>query len=338
MHRHTSLRAPVLGLALISGTLCTGVLFSQEQPGRVTLEPRVPRDRLQQQLPQQQTQVERPLENAVTVEPAANLDPLLNAWEQKSTEIERLRGTFMRYVYDDVYSAEKRAYGRFWYESPDKGRMDFRTVELPDPPINEDKLAPNGAPFRILAEENQRWICTGEEIFIIHDDDQIYDYIEIPPHQQGQNISRGPLPFLFGMRAEDAKQRYHLNLGEMHYPEGRVVRFRDGTQGTDYQVHVIAYPKTNVDRQEWRRAEVLLDGQSFLPRAIRLLDPTMEKETVYVFDAHQLRPNERVWFPSPFNERPPRNYTKGHEIRAEGDEVRQMDAGIVPAGARDAQP
>jgi hypothetical protein len=223
--------------------------------------------------------------------------------------------------------------------------MDFRPVELPDPPIDEEKLDANGAPFRIQAEENQRWICTGEEIFIIHDDLKLYDHIEIPPHQQGRNISQGPLPFLFGMRAEDAKRRYHLNLGEQNWPEGRVIQ-REGEPPLRLrpQVHVVAYPKMEQDRREWRRAEVLLDGESFLPRAIRLLNPSMEKETVYVFDLSQMKVNERLpWIPNPFNERPPRHYTKGQDIRAANEmppaqRRPQIDPEIVPTGGRDAQP
>lgn len=341
MDRHPSLYR-VLGLALVSGMLFTGSGAAQETTGRATLSPgRVSRDRLQQQLPQQTQAVERPVETAVTLQLPGELETLLVTWEQKSAGIQRLRGTFMRYVYDDVFFVEKRAYGRFWYESPDKGRMDFRAAELPDPPINEERLDPNGAPFRVQAEENQRWICTGEEIYILHDDSNLYDHIEIPPHQQGRNISQGPLPFLFGMRAEDAKQRYHLNLGDQHWPEGRVVQ-REGEPPVQLrpQVHVVAYPKTEQDRREWRRAEVLLDGESYLPRAIRLLSPSMEKETVYVFNLSQMKVNERVWFPSPFNERPPRDYAKGQDIRAEGDQMPQpqLDRDIVPTAGREAQP
>ena len=53
----------------------------------------------------------------------------------------------------------------------------------------------------------QRWICTGKQIFIIHDDTKIYDKIDIPAQQQGKNIMNGPLPFLFGLKAEQAKAR-----------------------------------------------------------------------------------------------------------------------------------
>lgn len=339
MLRHELRHARVLGLALISGMLFAGPGQCQEVEGRATVGERISRDRFQQQLPEDQAQsAARPVDDSITVQLPAELETLLSTWEQKSAGIDRLRGTFMRYVYDQVYMIEKRARGMFWYEAPDHGRMDFATIEVPDPPVNPEKVGSNGAPYEIHAEENQRWICTGKEIFIIHDDAEMYDYVEIPPSQQGQNISEGPLPFLFGMQAEAAKQRYHLNLGEQHWPQGRVIE-RDGEQlRLRPQVHVVAYPKREDDAREWRRAEVLLDGETFLPRAIRLLDPTMNKETVYVFDLAQLRVNEPLWIRSPFNERPPRNFIRHTNSRTEGDAMPQLDRGIMPAGGPDARP
>ena len=338
MHRHELLYTRVSGLTLLGVLLLTSSGIGQEATGRATLQQGVTRERLQQPLTAQQAQGTADQQQPqVEMRIPEDLERLLVAWEEKSSGVERLRGTFMRYVYDSVFNFEKRAHGRFWYQAPDEGRMDFQTVELPDPPINPGKIGSNGEPFRIEAEESQQWICTGQEIFIIHKDLEIYDYIQIPPHQQGRNISNGPLPFLFGMRADDAKERYHMNLGEQNWPEGRVVAGEDGQPvRMRPQVHVVAYPKLEQDQREWRRAEVLLDGVTFLPRAIRLLDPTMNKETVYVFDLSQMKLNETIWFPNPFNERPPRHYSIGFDGRAGAEQMN--DSGIVPTGGRTAQP
>ena len=78
----------------------------------------------------------------------------------------------------------------------------------------------------------------------------------------------------------------------------------------------------------------------FLPTAIRLLDPTGNKETVYTFDAASLEANPLLpWLNNPFNERPPRNYTLGHDSRATADETPAFDQGIAPnSGSRTARP
>lgn len=201
------------------------------------------------------------------------------------------------------------------------GRIDFSPAKIPDPPVNPDKKAANGAPYTIEAERRQRWICTGKEIFIIHDDDKIFDSVEIPVNQQGKNIMNGPLPFLFGMKADQAKQRYHLSPGSMHWPYGKVEKQKDGKEiKLPPQIHVVALPKLEVDAREWCRAEVLMDGR-FLPIAIRLINPTQKIETVYRFRPNDMKPNEKFWVNNPFNDRPPTAYTRGFESRATTDET-----------------
>ena len=131
------------------------------------------------------------------------LEQLLLAWERESAKIKKLKGKFHRFVYDGVYFVENRAAGEFWYESPDQGRMDFGISQLRPVSI---KKGPNGEPYTVQQDPLQRWICTGKEIYIIHDSQKLFDRIEIPPQQQGRNIMNGPLPFLFGMKADQAKE------------------------------------------------------------------------------------------------------------------------------------
>jgi hypothetical protein len=321
----------------VTGVLAGGFAFSartafaQEQPGRVRVSGDQPGTQQQQT-----SRIERPEPGTVELQMPRELEQLLLAWEQESAKVKKLKGKFHRFVYDGVYFVENRAAGEFWYESPDQGRMDFGISPLK--PVSVKK-GPNGEPYTVQQDPLQRWICTGKEIFIIHDSEKLFDRIEIPPQQQGRNIMNGPLPFLFGMKAEQAKERYHLNLGAQHWPQGRVVE-KDG-QRTQLppQIHVVAVPKLDVDAREWSRAEVLLNGR-FLPTAIRLLDPTGNKETVYTFDAASLDANPLLpWLPNPFSDRPPRNYTLGHDSRATADEAPALDQGIAPnTGARTARP
>ncbi len=311
---------------------CTGTIFAQEQTGRarITGEPSAT------QTQQQASRVERPEPGTVELQMPRELEQLLLAWERESAKVKKLKGKFHRYVYDSVYFVEKRAAGEFWYESPDQGRMDFGIS--PYPPTT-NKKGPKGEPYTVQQDPLQRWICTGKEIFIIHDSEKLFDHIEIPPQQQGRNIMNGPLPFLFGMKAEQAKERYHLNLGHLHAPQGKVIEENGERKQTAPVIHVVAVPKLEVDAQEWSRAEVLLNNR-FLPTAIRLLSPTGTSETVYTFDAASLDVNPLLpWLPNPFSDRPPRNYTLGHDSRAAADETPALDQGIAPnAGQRTARP
>ena len=337
MTRREMLNTCLSGCVSGSLLLTTGLLSAQ-QPGRATLQPRSgagPRGTSTAQAqPEQAPRIERPPAGNMEPPLSKELEDLLVQWEEQSGKIQRLQGEFIRYVYDTVYLAETRAAGRFYYEQPDKGRMDFQPTELPDPP----RQAANKRPYTLQTEVKQRWICTGTEIFVIDDDKELYDLILIPAHQQGRNIINGPLPFLFGMKAEQAKARYYLNLGEKHWPQGKVVVNEQGKEvRLAPQLHIIAAPKLEQDQKEWRRAEVLLTHQ-FLPRAIRLINTTGSKETAYIFfPGNKMTVNQRLWWLGnyPFNDKPPAHYHKASENRASDEETSVRAERVLPtAGQR----
>jgi hypothetical protein len=340
MTRRAMLNSCLSGCVSGSLILATGLLSAQ-QPGRATLQPRngAPRGTSAAQQPSEEApRVERP--------PAGNLEPplskelenLLVQWEKESGKIDRLRGDFERYVYDMVYLAEQRAVGTFHYLAPDKGRMDFGPVKDDERPPRVDKVKGN---FQLQVQPKQRWICNGKTVCIIDDDQKLYDLIHIPAQQQGRNIINGPLPFLFGMKAEQAKARYRLDVGDKHLPEGKVVTGENGKPvRLAPQLHIVAIPKRPHDRAEWQRADVLLT-RSFLPRAIRLINATGTKETSYVFypesapgAAMRMVVNERFWLKDPFDDGPPAGYTKNSESRASDEETSVGTNRVVPAAAK----
>ncbi|MCA9075732.1 MAG: hypothetical protein KDA93_11910 [Planctomycetaceae bacterium] len=237
-------------------------------------------------------------EEPVQVNPE-ELERVLNEWEQKTSKIEKLRGIHQRYEYDHVFNQEKRAVGSFWHEAPDKGRIDFNVDQQPEIPkdgINPAKKGPNGQSFHVIAEAPTMWVCNGAEILQIDIDNKSFNQIEIPVPDRGQNIMDGPLPFLFGMKAEKLKTRYQMSLGQMH---GQT----DNTGRPIY--HLVASPLLQSDARNWKRAEVRLDAKYCLPIAIRLIDPGGTKETVYVFPLRNMKANS-PWdaiMPNPFNPR-----------------------------------
>ncbi len=234
------------------------------------------------------------------------LERVLADWEQKTSRITKLRGTHERYEYDSVFLVETRAVGKFWYETPDKGRIDFEPGTVPENGLNPLKRGgPNNEPYQVKAVDPEIWICTGEEVIQIDVHSKSYGRIEIPPHQQGQSIADGPIPFLFGMTADKLKARYRgLETGDMHDPDGaKGNQHRQQGQGgwTRPQYHIVAYPRLQSDAANWKRAEVILDAEFCLPTAIRLLDPAETKETVYVFRLADMKANEKLpWVPNPF--------------------------------------
>ncbi len=234
------------------------------------------------------------------------MEQILQTWEQHSAKMNRLEGSFQRYVYDSVFRVEKRAEGNYYYEAPDKGRMDFAPPDnLPKEP---HKLG--GIEYHVQGDYTQSWICNGETILDVNHDQKNYNRVQIPTQFRGENIVHSPLPFLFGMKASVIKGRFLLAFGSMHDPAKGVV-------------HIVAAPLMDAQRREYRRVEVLLSTQNFLPTAVKLFGTDDSKETVYVFTRHNAR--TLPWVPTtPFKSSLPAAYTLLDDIKAPPENAQRM--------------
>ncbi|MBX3437317.1 MAG: hypothetical protein KF861_07505 [Planctomycetaceae bacterium] len=314
---------------LLAGGLSAGVsapLLAQQQPRAPRPTGAQPPDpagvqRIQSEEPGQK----RPETQPVVVNPQ-ELERVLLDWEKKTAHITKLRGEHQQFEYDSVFLVEKRAIGSFWFQSPDKGRIDFNINQQPqlvDPPEKPRKKSPSGEQYRVEAASPKIWSCDGTMVLSVDVSDKTYDKLEIPPHQRGENIIDGPLPFLFGMKADKLKERYQMSLGSQHNPP----RTKD-VRGT---YHIVAMPLKIDDAREWSRAEVLLDATYCVPKAIRLIDPAQTRETVYTFDMSTMKPNEKLpWIPNPFS--PPLLGYKPVLTATKELDPRQRSSGILPVG------
>ncbi|SFI27885.1 hypothetical protein [Planctomicrobium piriforme] len=242
---------------------------------------------------------QRPAPMNANVGVSPEMEKILQTWEQKSGSVNRMKGDFTRFEYDKVFATAKCAIGRYWYESPDKGRMDFtpdnKVVATPPKTVVKGDVT-----FTLQPDDARTWICDGEKILDIDIVKKEYNQIKIPPQFQGKNISDGPLPFLFGMKADKLKDRYVLEMGALNNP-AKII-------------HIVAYPKLPAEQREYRVAEVLLDPVEFLPQAVQLLDPTGNKQTVYMFTKHD-KPAIPFLPPGPWH--PPLiSFTKVHDEEA----------------------
>lgn len=206
--------------------------------------------------------------------PSPEMMLLLQEWESRTSGIDTLQGSFRKYDYDFVFLTEKRAIGKYWFGSPDKARMDFQSdpdvPKLPaDPNTGKPQHEAYGKSFSVVGHDNKSWICTGKEILEIDHDNKHYNRMEIPAQFHGQRITDGPMPFLFGMKAQSVSQRYKLAFGSRHDPS--------------QQIHIVAYPLVPGLQKEFRKAELFLNPETYLPQAVRLSDPSGNMETVYVF-------------------------------------------------------
>lgn len=246
----------------------------------------------------------RPKAQELKVKPLPEeLEQLLKDWERVSAKVERLVGQHKRIVYNKIFEVEKISEGQFYYEAPDKGRIDLVGIEPEKKSKSQRVNEKTGQAYRIEKDQQTRWICSGKEIMNINDEEKTIEVFPLPPELQGKNIIHGPLPFLFGMKAEEAKKRFELSFVDQDDPN----------KNNEKVVWIKAVPRQMVDKDNFQEATIKLDRERFLPLAVRLVDPSGNLETVYIFSAKDLHVNKQSLVPpifrdKPFQPRIPKNY------------------------------
>jgi TIGR03009 family protein len=81
---------------------------------------------------------------------------------------------------------------------------------------------------------------------------------------KGKAITDGPLPFLFGARAETIKARYWI---------------RGLPEGGKGQYWLEAVPKSRSDAQNFKQVVIVLDESTFLPVLLRVYAPNFNPKT-----------------------------------------------------------
>lgn len=210
------------------------------------------------------------------------LDQVLDVWEKRTAEVARYECNFKRWQYDPTKFAEdyfSRASGSIKFMDPDKGMFVVDSLETiankqPTPEYKVDPRRPFG----------EYWICDGEWIYIRDRNEKKETRYELPPQMQGRGIQMSPLPFLFGVKAVEIKQRYWIR--PVQAPPG------------DDSVWLEAWPKRADDAGNYSRVQVVLDRSDILPRALIVFLPNWrpgsEYKEIYEFSNRSI-PKDNLW-------------------------------------------
>jgi TIGR03009 family protein len=262
------------------------------------------------------------------------LNDILRYWEFRSAKIERYRCKFTRFVYDPVFgpkdrfTAKSQSAGVLKYAAPDKGLFKIEKIAHYTPPRQE-----GGSPLYLErpGETGEYWICDGQSVYEFNYEKQQLIQRELPPDMRGKAIADGPLPFLFGAKADKIQQRYWM----------RVITPPD-VKG-EYWLE--AYPKMRGDAAQFKKIEVILDEKEYLPKAIQVFDPNYDERrnpsrTVFVFDEREVNWNDGLaeitrWIKGEFYEpTPPKGWKKVVEPYKEVVPAPQTAQQPLPVGQR----
>ena len=226
------------------------------------------------------------------------VDQLLTVWEQRSAKIKRYEFEFERWIYMPQFcnwrnpangrlAACTLARGKVRYQGPDRGMYEvtrawrFDKVEnVVDP---KTKKTYQKAKYKEIRDEKnnpemERWICDGKSIYE-------YDFVQkriyetkLPAEMQGQGLKNSPLPFLFGAKAADIKERYWVRPRPSNDPNKFILE---------------AYPKRISDAKNYKRVDLVLSRDPYLPVSLTLYaanfhPKTNQSYTVFTFKSRKV--------------------------------------------------
>jgi len=209
---------------------------------------------------------------AAPANPGIDVETLLRKWEEQSSKLKTLDVKITRTDTIPEFDEVEYFEGRAIFKNPNLAFINFKKI----------KQDANGKPVKKAENvwdsvDDERIICTGTEVWQFKSDTgQIFIY-PLEKDQAAKAIEEGPLPFLFNMKAEEAKQRYTIETVKTKDAKSYGVRIR---------------PKLDVDRESFSQAMVQLDSSFILPIRIILFSPNGKGTKDFVL--YPVEPNAPV--------------------------------------------
>jgi TIGR03009 family protein len=205
----------------------------------------------------------------------------LKFWEGRSDKIKAFSCQFTRWEYDPVFGPKDPeifktvAKGEIKYAQPDKGLFKVTELSLYAPPAQAGQKPQYVKQDAMFGEH---WVSNGEQVFEFDARGKRLIERELPPEMKNKAIADGPLPFLFGARAETIKARYWV---------------RGLPQGGNGKYWLEAVPKSRHDAQNFKAVTIVLDEKTFLPELLEVLAPNFDAKTnpartTYQFSKHEV--------------------------------------------------
>ena len=245
---------------------------AQQQPQPQPPPPQQPPAPAPQQPAPRNAAVAPPPQQPVVLSPEqqAALDQLLAAWESRNAAVRTWSCTFHKWEYNAWSPAdangERLAFaestGELKYAAPDKGL--FRVKET-------KQWIPEARRYEVRGgDTGEHWVCNGESVYEFRHSERQLRETKLPPEMRGKAISDGPLPFVFGAKADTLRKRYWM----------RIVTPPDVRD----QIWLESLPRFQADAANFSKVELILQARDLMPFAIQIYKPGGQDRDVFQFD------------------------------------------------------
>lgn len=201
----------------------------------------------------------QPLAETKAPDPA-RLNSYLDRWEKDSLDLRTLVVSCKRSRYSQTLKEQQDVYeGTIKFLKSGKvfkAAMDLKRIDGRPKPTDFEKI-----------------VFTGNFLYEFAPRTQEVKVYEVPKAKAGGDESF--MPFLSGMKADDAKKRYDIKL----------------TKEDDDWIYIEIFPRLPKDKTEFIRAQIVFRRQTFLPQRIWYVEPN--KDTI-TFNIQNIQRNVRL--------------------------------------------
>ena len=243
---------------------------------------------------------------------ALAMNPILAEWEIRSTKIVSLDAAFDMVEKDPTFG-NTYFRGRAMLQSPDKACLQFQLYKLDADKKPIILVNDKGKKVAQLEKEpERRLVCTGTEVLQYTWANKTITVYPLGKQAQQRALQEGPLPFLFNMKAEAAKQRYGMWLSKEFQQE--------------YVIDIV--PLQQIDRDSFEKARLWLNKETFLPNQLWLVKTGNKGMEQYKFNG----PNDEVLVNNPMDQKwfGFLNFKDWKTVVNKGDQPKAADVGQGP--------
>lgn len=204
------------------------------------------------------------------------VNDMLGFWEKKTVGVKTLEGEFGRYVFDPVFGPKNApatfTTGIIRYAAPDKGVIQEKSLTDKGTGVYKYNKTKDSAGEKFPFDEDpkaigEHWVCDGQSVFEFSHKTKELVEIKLPQEMQGNAIAEGPLPFMFGAKAETIKNRYWVR------------EIPRAGNNDPYQLELVPKRRGEV----YSLVRIKLDPKAFLPTEMTLYDLNKVGKSRYMF-------------------------------------------------------
>lgn len=218
------------------------------------------------------------MEKQQTADP--ELMTLLKNWHSSTTQIQKSKGRYLRFVYNTVFKTEERTIGSFHYKSPNKGLILFYPAIIKDQKSKYTGYTLHTDPNRTA------WIYDGKSTTRVNVNKKTATQF-IPSKTSKESWFKPLFPSfrqMFCLTSFGLAMPPHKMLQRFQVKIKKRVKTTINGQPVTTQIWLELTPKLPNDRAHYQRIQVILDPQKlYVVSAIQLIDPTGNQKTVYSF-------------------------------------------------------